>query len=147
MQLTRGSTSVKDSGGTNRDFATATDSSSRRLWTDAPLPVAGAAADVHAPAANTAAVVTYAAGGAGVSHVIAGIAWSYNADPTNGSLKVEDGAGTVIFQIGITSRGPGVIYFPLPKKGTANTAMIVTLAAGGGAVTGVVSVLSHWTEN
>lgn len=109
------------------------------------IPRAVSANDVHAPAANTAAVVTYAAV-AGQSHIISGIAWSYDTDPTGGSLKIEDGAGTTVFQVGITSKGPGFFTFPQPKKGTTNTAMIITLAAGGASVTGKVSMLNHWTD-
>lgn len=107
-----------------------------------------AAADKHAPASNTAAVVTYAAAGAGVVHVISsGIAWSYaGGAPTGGNLKIEDGSGTVIFTMDITSEGAGFIPIAVAKRGSANTALIVTLAAGGSGVTGKVSVLSHWTE-
>jgi hypothetical protein len=123
-----------------------------------PVPVSGtlevassvapvAAADVHAPAANTAAVVTYEAVAA-LHHVISGIAWSYagSGTLTGGNLKVEDGAGTTVFSIDITSLGAGFIPFIPPKRGTVNTAMVVTLAAGGADVTGKVSVLGHWTE-
>ena len=105
-----------------------------------------AAADINAPAANTAAVVTYAAAGAGVSHCISGVAWSYGGTPVGGNLKIEDGSGTIVFTADITGSGPGFIPFPSPKKGAATTAMIVTLATGGAAVSGKVSVLSHWTE-
>ncbi len=105
-----------------------------------------AAANVNAPTANTAAVITYAAAGAGVSHVISGLAWSYNATPTSGNLKVEDGSGTTVFSVDITSAGPGFIPFQAPLKGTANTAMIVTLTAGGSGVTGKISVLGKWSE-
>lgn len=108
-------------------------------------PALMAAADVHAPAANTAAVVTYAAAGAGISHVIAGVAWSYNAAPTGGNLKIEDVSGTTILTLDITAAGPGFIPFPVPLKGDANAALIVTLAAGGASATGKVSVLGHWT--
>ena len=108
-------------------------------------PQQGATSDVNAPAANTAAVVTYAAS-AGAQHVISGIAWSYSAAPTGGNLKVEDGAGNVIFQLDVTAAGPDAVYFRPAKKGSVNTNLIVTLAAGGAAVTGKVSVLGHWTE-
>lgn len=102
--------------------------------------------DVNAPAANTAAVVTYAAV-ADHKHVIGGIAWSYTADPTNGNLKIEDVSGTTVFSMDITSKGAGVIIFPRPKRSKAvSTAMIVTLAAGGASCTGKVSVLNHWVE-
>lgn len=114
----------------------------------AEAPVACAAADVHAPAANTAAVVTYA-GSAGVKHVITGIAWSYYGGiPTNGNLIIEDVSGTTVFNVDIHEEGPGAYYFHKPKKGAAvNTAMIITLAAGGAGITGKVSILSHWTES
>ena len=99
--------------------------------------------DVHEPAANTAAVVTYAAD-ASRGHVITGIAWSYSAAPTGGSLKVENGAGSTVFSVSVTAAGPGEYIFPVPKLGSVNTAMIITLAAGGASVTGKVSVLNHW---
>ena len=109
--------------------------------------VAAAAADVHAPAANTAAIVTYAAVAA-VKHCVSGIAWSYvGGIPTGGNLKIEDVSGTTVFTLDIDEGGPGVIVFPKPKKAAAvNTALIVTLAAGGAGITGKVSVLNHWTE-
>ena len=102
--------------------------------------------DVSAPASNTAAVVTYNAAGANISHLIGGIAWSYNAAPTGGNLKVEDGSGTTVFSMDITAAGAGFIPFTPPKKGSTNTAMIITLAAGGASVTGKVSIHNHWAE-
>ena len=108
-------------------------------------PLSGSAADVAAPAANTQAQVQYAAGGAGVVHTIGGIAWSYSAAPTGGNLQISDGAN-VIFNMDITAAGAGFIPFTPPKKGTANTTLTITLAAGGTGVSGKVSVLSHWTE-
>lgn len=109
--------------------------------------IACAAGDVHAPAVNTAAIVTYAAT-ASVKHVITGIAWSYDAAPTGGNLKVEDVSGTTVFTIDITDKGAGFFVFPKPKKSAAaNTAMIITLAAAGAAVTGKVSCLNHWSES
>lgn len=110
-----------------------------------PSSVVVGAADVHAPAAATAAVVTYAAD-ASAAHIVSGIAWSYSAAPTGGNLKIEDGAGNTVFSIDITAAGPGYIYFEPAKKGTLNTAMIVTLASGAGSVVGKVSVINHWTE-
>lgn len=108
-------------------------------------PVPCSSSDVNAPAANTAAVVTYSAS-ASAKHVINGIAWSYSANPTGGNLKVEDVSGTTVFSMDITTGGAGVVYFDPPKRGAAvNTAMIITLAAGGASVSGKVSVLAHWT--
>jgi hypothetical protein len=105
---------------------------------------AGAAANVHEPAADTAAIVTKAAGGAGISNVLAMVAWSYDGDPTAGSLIIADGASTV-FKVDITTRGPGFFQFIPPLKGTANTALVATLAAGGAGISGIVS-LHTWTE-
>lgn len=102
-------------------------------------------ADVHAPAAATAAVVTYAAD-PNACHLISGIVWSYSAAPTGGNLKVENGSGVTVFTMDVTAAGPGVIYFEPAKKGSINTAMIVTLASGGGGVSGKVSVINRWTE-
>ncbi len=109
-------------------------------------PQSVAAGDAHAPSANTAAVVTYTAGGAGWSHVISGVAWSYSGTPTGGNLKIEDGSGVTVFTMDITVAGAGFIPFNPPKKGTANTAMIITLAAGGAGVSGKVSITGHWKE-
>ena len=110
-------------------------------------PIAAAAADIHAPAVNTAAVVTYAGVGA-VRHCITGMAWSYDGGiPVGGNILVEDVAATDVFNIDITEEGPGFFIFPSPKRAAAvNTAMIITLAAGGAGVTGKLSVLNHWTE-
>lgn len=115
--------------------------------TVAETPVVAAAGDVHEPAVNTAAIVTYGAT-ADVNHVITGVAWSYHGGiPANGNLLVEDVAGTTVFSVDIHEEGPGGYIFPKPKKAAAaNTAMIITLAAGGAGITGKVSVLNHWTE-
>lgn len=109
-------------------------------------PTTAATTNVHAPSSNTAAVITYAAGGAGVSHTISAIAWSYSAAPTAGNLKIEDGSGTTVFSVDVTAAGPGFIPFARPLKGTANTAMIVTLAAGGSGVSGKANVIGKATE-
>ena len=116
-----------------------------QTWTGTPLvPKAGAAGNVHEPAANTAAVVTKAAGGAGVFNILAQVAWSYDLLPTAGSLIIADGATTGV-KIDITDAGPGFFQFKPPLKGTANTALVVTLAAGGSGVSGIVS-LHAWAE-
>lgn len=101
---------------------------------------------VDTPASNIAAVITLITAGVGVSNVISGIAWSYTADPVGGNLMVENGSGIVIFSVDITNQGPGFIPFNPPKKGSTNTAMIITLSAGGVGVTGKVNLLNSWTE-
>src|SRR5574343_1981113 len=100
--------------------------------------VAATTANHHAPAAATAAVLTFAAT-AGKRWVLNGVEWSYDADPTGGSLKVENGAGTTVFQVAITKGGPGYIKFEPPIVGSNNTAVVVTLASGAGAVVGKVN--------
>ena len=106
--------------------------------------VVAAAADLNVPAANTAAVITYAAVAA-AKHVLAGVIVSYSAAPTGGRLTITDNAVT-IFDIDITGAGPQVITFPEPIKGAAvNTAMVLTLAAAGAAVVGKLRGF-HWTE-
>lgn len=102
-------------------------------------------ADVHAPAANTAAQITYAAV-AKRAHAVSGVAWSYSGTPTGGNLKLENGAGNTVFALDISSAGAGLIVFPHPKRGAPNTALIVTLAAGGAGVSGKLSVLNHWED-
>ena len=109
-------------------------------------PIAAANADVAVPGANAAAIVTYAAA-PNLKHVISGVAWSYiGGIPSGGNLLVTD-AGVTVFSMDIPDQGAGFIVFPHPKINAAvNTAMVVTLAAGGVAITGKVSVLNHWTE-
>jgi hypothetical protein len=98
----------------------------------------------HAPASNTAAVVTIAAV-TGKQNAISGIAWSYNAAPTAGNLKIENGSGVTVFSIDITAAGPGFIPWPVAIRGSVTTALIVTLAAGGAGVSGKVNVLAAWS--
>lgn len=120
----------------------------QRITSILPTAVVADTGDVHAPSSNVAAVVTYPASTDGSSHHISGIAWSYAgaSDPTGGNLKVEDGSGNVVFTMDVTAKGAGVIDFVPHKRGTANRAMIITLAAGGSGITGKLSVPAHWTE-
>lgn len=102
----------------------------------------GLAAHVNAPAVNTAAVVTLAAAGVGIQNVLHSIHWGFSAAPAAGTtLIVEDGAGTTIFTTYISAAGPGFEQFIKGgRAGTANTAMIVTLAAGGAGVSGSLTL-------
>lgn len=111
-----------------------------------PTPVLSLAANVAEPGADAAAIVTRAAGAAGVANILGQIAWSLSEAPAAAvNLAVEDGAGTTIFSVDVTAAGPGSIQFSPPMRGTAATTMVITLAAGGGAVIGKVSVHA-WTE-
>lgn len=105
----------------------------------------GSTTNVHEPAVNTAAIVTKAAAAAGICHVLGLAGWSYDLLPTAGSLTIEDGAGNTIFKVDIPESGPGFLPFVPGLKGTAATALVVTLAAGGAGVSGIVS-LHTWTE-
>ena len=106
-------------------------------------PILFAAADVHAPSSNTAAIVTYAAETGDKYHMIRGVVWSYSADPTSATLKIEDGSGTVVWGPHyITKGGPGEIWFG-NARGSAATALIITLAAGGSGISGVLTVIGH----
>ena len=93
-------------------------------------------AHVHAPAANTAAIVTLSAVVA-KKHYLPRVVWSYDAVPTGGGLTVTDDGDTV-FSISIPADGPGFVPLGI-ESGTSNTDMVVTLAAGGAAVTGKVN--------
>jgi hypothetical protein len=109
------------------------------------MPVLVSTADFDTSDANLPAVVTYDAV-AGKSHIITGIAFGYDGEPTGGLLTVENGSGQIVFRIPVTTKGTGFIPFPKSKQGGVNTALIITLAAGGSGVKGYVSVLNHWTE-
>ena len=100
----------------------------------------------HLPASNTAAILTLTGTGTGPGSatVIQGIAWSYDAAPTGGNLKIENASGTIIFSIDITAAGPG--FLPFPWKSSNGNPLIVTLAAGGSGVTGKVNVISTFNE-
>jgi hypothetical protein len=111
-----------------------------------PTSVSASSADVSAPSSSTAAVITYAAV-PGKSHHINNIYVSYvGGAPAGGNLKIEDGSGTVIFNIDIAAAGTYSFSFGTAKRGTANTAMIITLTDPGDGVTGKLSVGDHWTE-
>lgn len=90
-------------------------------------------------AANTAVAKTLAAV-TGLRHILHGIQWSYSAAPTGGKLTVEDAVGTTIFEIDITAGGPNNIDITL--HGSINTAMVITLAAGGAGITGKLNIQS-----
>lgn len=147
--ITMAGTIVYTDGSTGRKaLVKTTADGTQHLPNQVSAPCTAAAADLHAPAANTAAVVTYAAT-ASVKHVITGIAYSYTGSGTlaGGNLKVEDVSGTTVFTMNIQDKKEGVLVFPRPLRAAAvNTALIVTLAAGGANVSGTVSVLNHWTE-
>ncbi len=92
-------------------------------------------ADITTPAANLAATITYAAAGAGRAHVLHQLDASYSAAPTGGRLTVQNGA-TTIFDVDINAAGPQRFVFDPPILGSANSALTITLAAGGTGISG-----------
>lgn len=108
-------------------------------------PLAALALDIngkHAPASNTAAVVTFDAD-ADQRNILRQIFFGYDAAPTGGQLKVEDGAGTIIMQLPVGGLGVQSLTFDPPLAGTKNTLLKVTLAAGGSGVTGGLYVSAY----
>jgi hypothetical protein len=105
-------------------------------------PILGTTSDVATSSTNAAAVVTYAADYYG-RHSIEGVAWSYDATPTGGLLTIENASGNVVFSGSITAAGPGFFNFEEGLLGSINSAMIITLAAGGSGVVGKINVVGH----
>lgn len=90
----------------------------------------------HIPSANTAAVVTLAAT-TNRQHVVHGVQWSYSVDPTGGKLTITVN-GSTVWEVDVTSSGPGGFSCEIP--GGTNQAIVVTLAAGGGASVAKINV-------
>ncbi len=91
----------------------------------------------QAPADGQAAIVTIAAQ-TGLRNTATYLLWSYDATPTNGQITITDGEVTITLYV--TDSGPGF----LPLEGIAfavNTAVIATLASGGGAVQGSLALI------
>lgn len=94
-----------------------------------------------APGAATPAVCTKAAS-ADQFYCIDWIRWSYDGTPTGGKVTVAVG-GVTIDEFDITSGGPGIMRYDPPlyvPEQTLNQAVVVTLASGGGSVTGKILV-------
>lgn len=119
------------------------------MITDAQKGVATDTASTDSGAGN--AVITYTAIAAPTgntkttprTHVISGIIWSYGGTPTVGNVTVKDGT-TVIFQMDITTGGPGFIHFSPHKSGTAGNSMTITLADGNSGGDNDINVEAHY---
>lgn len=104
---------------------------------------------VGTSAANAAQTVTRAAGGAGVRTYLSSlvVSWSGGAAGAGARVDVLDGA-TVIHSdyvgAGSATQGSQALTLTQPLRGTANTALNVTVTAAGTGVTTRVS--SHGTE-
>ena len=102
-----------------------------------PLPLGG---NYTGGSANSAITIAHSA----VSrrcHVISGVIWSYDGDPTGGGVEIDDGANNTVLAWDITAGGPGAMYFNPPLKFTENTYFSVHLNAGGGAVVGKLGII------
>jgi hypothetical protein len=103
------------------------------------FPLLGEAGDSKESAADTAITITYAAK-VGYRHVIDQIIASYSETPSGGGITIQDGAGNTIFQIHINDDALHKEEFWPPLMGSENTAMIVTMTAGGGTAVGRLNV-------
>jgi len=89
------------------------------------------------PAANTNAVWTGAAPTDGTRWSLDSIIYSYTAAPTAATLIISWGSFSETYYI--VGGGVGVLPFgPTPKQFPANTAVTVTLLAGGAGISGSV---------
>jgi uncharacterized membrane protein len=106
-----------------------------------------AATNTTTGAAGAAAVLTYAATpGTNRVHVLSrGIAFGYSDTPTGGSLKIENGGVVCFGPIPITGSGAGFIPFG-ELESSPGAALVITLAAPGGAITGNITVLDYHAE-
>ena len=100
-----------------------------------------AAALVDVPLANVAAVVTVAAV-PGFRHYLKSFAWSYSAAPAAGSTMIVTDGGVQMFHQYVSAAGPGFQEFPGDRglRMAANSALVLTLLAGGLGVLGSVSI-------
>jgi hypothetical protein len=98
-------------------------------------PIGATVPDSVVGSAGAAASLTYAAN-PNSKHVIVQLIVSYSAAPTGGGLTITD-AGQNILNIDIVGSGPTVITFDPPlQQLQLNQALVITLAAPGGAVVG-----------
>jgi hypothetical protein len=95
--------------------------------------------DTASGAADTAVEITLAAVPAH-RHYVVQVIWAYSDTPTGGSLTIS-GLDSDDIVLAVASGGPGSITLP-PAPGGLNEAVVITLAAAGGSVTGQLSVIS-----
>lgn len=75
--------------------------------------------------------------------VIAGFEWSYDADPTDGRVRVVCN-GQEYVNLDITTGGPGFEDYTPPERYPAKQAVQIILHNGGPGVTGKVRIKAHW---
>ena len=96
--------------------------------------------DKHHPAANTAAIVTLAAT-AGTYHSVEQVLFSYDDDPTGGSLTLST-TGRDDIVLSVPFKGARGVVIEHGFSGDIGAAMTITLAAAGAACTGKLNVQS-----
>jgi hypothetical protein len=89
-------------------------------------------------AANAAALVTIAAPGAGLAIQLNNLFFGYSDAPTSGTLTIAS-AGLNSIVIPVTSGGAGFLNIPI--RANVNTALTVTLSAGGTGLIGYCSAI------
>lgn len=81
----------------------------------------------------------------GQSHVIGGVAYSYNGRPTGGRMMIESPSGVRIHDQYIPLAGPGWVDFNPPLRG-ANSESLTIFLCHGGSATGSITSVMHWLE-
>ena len=95
-----------------------------------PDTVAQQTASSNTAAAGSDCVITLTAV-ADEQHVLDWLAWSYDADPTSGSLTVVDTTNSIThFTVAITAAGPGIFNFAERGLRCAKNATIVITLGG-----------------
>ncbi|MDJ0702793.1 MAG: hypothetical protein QNJ46_05885 [Leptolyngbyaceae cyanobacterium MO_188.B28] len=94
--------------------------------------------DANTSAANTAATFTISAPGVGNFIRLKALYFGYDAPPTAGTLTIS-ATGLTSIVIPVTSEGAG--FLPMALKAPDNTAVTVTLSAGGAGVVGYVGAI------
>lgn len=96
----------------------------------------------HAPAANTAAVITLAAT-ENWRHVIDNVFGGYSSVATDGKLTIDITVdGTAVSMVTpLYGMRPLTLNFSKPLQADENTAVVITLAAGGAGIVGAINAL------
>lgn len=98
------------------------------------------------PVSNTAAANTAVTANAtawpGVKRTIKHVSWSLSASPAT-AVALTFSSGNTVYQVDITTGGPGFIGFPEQGwPGEEGTAITVTLAAAGASIVGKLNILA-----
>lgn len=101
------------------------------------------ASDTNISAANVDAVITLSAAGVGRNHTISGVSFSYSGVPTAGSFFQIQSGGSVVFKQYVSTAGINSVLFDEMKVGSENSAVVLTLSAGGIGIIGIVSIMGR----